>query len=92
MPASAAIFRIFSSCSCQPVVPMTTFIRAGGELRKILSNGRRDGELDGDIGIGRRRNADAADVVRVVEMPDHLEPVVGRKPLDDLPHSSVADE
>ena len=71
---------------------MTTFIFRCGELRKILGNRRRNGELDGDVGIRRGRNAGAADVVRIVEPPDDLEAVVGRKLLDELAHPSVANE
>jgi hypothetical protein len=70
---------------------MTTFSSAR-RASEILSDRRAEWKLDGDVGVWRRRNADAADVVRVVEPTDDLEAVIGRELLDELAHSSVADK
>ena len=92
MPASAAICFICLFVLVPAGRPDDDVHLARRELRKIFGHRRRNGKLDGHVGIGRRRNAGAADVVRVVEMPDDLETVVGRQPLNELAHPPVADE
>ena len=71
---------------------MTTFILRAASFGRFSATADGMENSTATSASGADGMPGAADVVRVVEPPDDLEPVVGREALDELPHSSVADQ